>query len=207
MIGKIFRAFSNDWKKCFQWLENFSGGRIFGQDLQDGQDCFEKEILGHKRTERRKRGERETDGVLLLSKPYSPRPLKKEQPRDFFAPQEAVGCNNLDNAQHISRKELHMLAEYKTKTNIYVLVGIVLQVAGRIVMAKTATPEWGGVMLLAGIVFFVMGCCCYAKAKGRATAWGLLGLFSIIGLLILVGMEDKYKLPKGTSKTFRGLTQ
>ena len=23
MIGKIFRQFSNDWKKCFQWLEKF----------------------------------------------------------------------------------------------------------------------------------------------------------------------------------------
>ncbi len=53
---KIPPGFSNDWKKCFQWLENFSGGRIFGEDLQDGQDCFEEEILGHKRTERRKGG-------------------------------------------------------------------------------------------------------------------------------------------------------
>jgi hypothetical protein len=56
MIGKKFSngwkispGFSNDWKnfspffqrleKSFQWLENFSGGRSFGQDLQDGQDC------------------------------------------------------------------------------------------------------------------------------------------------------------------------
>ena len=33
MIGKIFRRFSNDWKKCFQWLENSAGGRgrvVFG---------------------------------------------------------------------------------------------------------------------------------------------------------------------------------
>jgi hypothetical protein len=30
MIGKNFRKFSNDWKKCFQWLENFggAGGRM-----------------------------------------------------------------------------------------------------------------------------------------------------------------------------------
>lgn len=100
-----------------------------------------------------------------------------------------------------------MLAEYKKKTNLYVLLGIILQVLGRVVIAKTETPEWGGLMLLVGIVFFIVGCCCYAKAKGRATAWGLLGLFSIIGLLILVGMEDKFKLPKGTSKNFRGLTE
>jgi hypothetical protein len=25
MIGKIFRRFSNDWKKSFQWLENSVG--------------------------------------------------------------------------------------------------------------------------------------------------------------------------------------
>ena len=100
-----------------------------------------------------------------------------------------------------SERKVHMLAEYKTKTNINVLVGIVLQISGRVAMAQTATPLWGRLMLLAGIVFFVMGCCCYAKAKGRATAWGFLGLGSIIGLLILVLMEDKHKLPKNTSKT------
>lgn len=100
-----------------------------------------------------------------------------------------------------------MLAEYKKKTNLYVLLGIILQILGRVARAKTESPEWAAFILLAGIVFFVIGCCCYAKAKGRATAWGLLGLCSIIGLLILIAMEDKYKLPKGTSKNFRGLTE
>jgi hypothetical protein len=28
MIGKIFRHFSNDWKKCFQSLENSPGARF-----------------------------------------------------------------------------------------------------------------------------------------------------------------------------------
>ena len=50
MIGKIFRHFSNDWKKCFQWLENFSGGRIFGQDLQDGQDFKSIKMRGKTET-------------------------------------------------------------------------------------------------------------------------------------------------------------
>ncbi len=27
MIGKFFRGFSNDWKKCFQWVENAGGGK------------------------------------------------------------------------------------------------------------------------------------------------------------------------------------
>jgi hypothetical protein len=27
MIGKIFREFSNDWKKCFQWVEKMGGGK------------------------------------------------------------------------------------------------------------------------------------------------------------------------------------
>ena len=25
MIGKIFRKFSSEWKKSFQWVENFAG--------------------------------------------------------------------------------------------------------------------------------------------------------------------------------------
>ena len=30
--GKNFREFSSEWKKCFQWLENFrgGGGAVFG---------------------------------------------------------------------------------------------------------------------------------------------------------------------------------
>ena len=45
-----------------------------------------------------------------------------------------------------------------------------------------------------GSILFIIGCCFYAKGKGYNGAWGLLGLLSLIGLLILVCMKDKHKV-------------
>ncbi len=88
-----------------------------------------------------------------------------------------------------------MLPEYKTKTNIGVGSGILLQIAGRTLSGPVdAGPAGiGGLLILAGLVPFIWGCCMYAKGKGHSGAWGLLGLFSIIGLIILVCFPDKHK--------------
>ena len=94
-----------------------------------------------------------------------------------------------------------MLAEYKTKTNIGVGLGIALQLLGR--MAIGDNPL-GLVVTLIGGAVLIWGCCMYAKAKGHHPAWGLLGLFSIFGLIILVVMSDKYgegKVPPSDSGT------
>jgi hypothetical protein len=87
-----------------------------------------------------------------------------------------------------------MLAEYKRKTNIGVGLGMGLQIASR-----ALTPQGGGlaplaiVLVVGGIILFIWGCMSYAKGKGYNGAWGLLGLLSIIGLIILVLMPDKHK--------------
>ena len=81
-----------------------------------------------------------------------------------------------------------MLQEYKTKTNLFILLGIIIQVVGVIV-----SQDIGLLIRLGGSVLFIIGCWCYAKGKGYHGAWGLLGLLSLIGLIILVCMRDKHK--------------
>ena len=48
-------------------------------------------------------------------------------------------------------------------------------------------------LLIVGTVMLFIGLAYYAKAKGRNPAWGLFGLLSIIGLIILYFLPDKLK--------------
>ena len=62
-----------------------------------------------------------------------------------------------------------MLPEKKTKTNIGVGIGIILQIAGR---ALAATSDAGAILglivVLVGAAFFVWGCMNYAEGKGHS---------------------------------------
>lgn len=78
-----------------------------------------------------------------------------------------------------------MLPQYKTKTNIFIGVGLLIQLAlGR---------ELGPLAYLVGYGLVLTGCIFYAKAKGYHGAFGLFGLLSIIGLIVLVCLKDKCK--------------
>lgn len=85
-----------------------------------------------------------------------------------------------------------LLTAYKHKTNIGVGIGLVLQIAGRVLMGTEAAAA-GIVLVLASLPVFIWGCCMYAKGKGRDPVLGFLGLLSILGLLILVGLEDRHR--------------
>ena len=82
-----------------------------------------------------------------------------------------------------------MLVQYKTKTNLFIGVGILLQIAAVVFLVGALAA----VVKLVSAILFIIGCCYYAKAKGHNAAWGLLGLLSIIGLLILVFFTDRNK--------------
>lgn len=89
-----------------------------------------------------------------------------------------------------------MLAEYKTKTNVFVGLGFLLQLGGRVMAMQATEPVQalaglGAVVL--GAVLFIVGCCFYAMAKGYSGALGLLGLLSCLGLIVLVVLPDKHK--------------
>lgn len=88
-----------------------------------------------------------------------------------------------------------MIAEYKTKTNVFVGLGLILQLGSRMMVAGQDPDTWGvwGLGILVGWVLVIIGCAYYAKGKGYNGAWGLLGLLSIIGLIILVLFRDRHK--------------
>jgi hypothetical protein len=84
-----------------------------------------------------------------------------------------------------------MLAEYKRKTNIGVGLGIIGEILGR---ALSNSGSWLGLIIsLAGVVLFIWGCTQYAKAKGHSPWFGAFGLLSLIGLLVLFFLSDRYK--------------
>jgi hypothetical protein len=88
-----------------------------------------------------------------------------------------------------------MIAEYRNKTNIGVGIGLVVSIVGRILMAsgEPAVALLGLLVALAGTVVFIWGCWHYAMGKGYHGAWGLLGLLSFIGLIILVLFPDRHR--------------
>ncbi len=87
-----------------------------------------------------------------------------------------------------------MLPENRTKTNIGVGIGIILQVVGRLLaMHNPDLALIALVLTLAGLVFFVWGCMNYAEGKGHSKWLGLLGLLSCIGLIVLVFLPDRNK--------------
>ena len=86
-----------------------------------------------------------------------------------------------------------MLKEYKGRTNLFILLGIAVQFGGAVIASTMGSDMLSVLFRIGGAIFFITGCCYYAKGKGYHVAWGLLGLFSLIGLLVLVCLRDKNK--------------
>ena len=83
------------------------------------------------------------------------------------------------------------------KSLIYGITGLVLQVGGLFVapVANEIDPATGPLFtmtaMLAGIALLIVGLGYYASAKGHSWVWGLVGMLSIIGLLILAALPDR----------------
>ena len=87
-----------------------------------------------------------------------------------------------------------MLAEYKSKTNIGIAIGLILEIVGNVIrMQMPNLALVGAIIALVGAVFFIWGCMNYAVGKGYSQFLGLLGLLSCIGLIVLVLLPDKNK--------------
>ena len=87
-----------------------------------------------------------------------------------------------------------MLPDNKTKTNIGVGLGFLLEILGRFLyMSSTAGSIFGLILMLVGVVLFIWGCMNYAVGKGHSKWLGLLGLLSCIGLIILIFLPDHHK--------------
>ena len=87
-----------------------------------------------------------------------------------------------------------MIAEYKTKTNVGIGLGIVT-VLGCSLLMKQSGPlaQVASVLVYAGPVLCIYGYSNYAIGKGHSGWWGILGLFRIFGLIGLVCLPDKHK--------------
>lgn len=82
-----------------------------------------------------------------------------------------------------------MLDEHNRKSNIGIGLGILCQVLGIILNI----PLISMLLIFGGLGLFIYGCGQYAEAKGHSWGWGVLGFFSIIGLLILYFLPDRTK--------------
>ena len=99
-----------------------------------------------------------------------------------------------------------MIARYNRASLALGGPGIVLQIAGRIVMEITEDPLISivaAVATLVGTAILIAGLTLYAKAKGLHPAWGLLGLSSLVGLIALACLKDH--APDGERVTDSGL--
>jgi len=87
-----------------------------------------------------------------------------------------------------------MLPEKKTRTNIGVGIGFLLQLAG---FALSGVGEIGAIigllLILVSIPVFIWGCMNYAEGKGHSKWVGLVGVAGIIGLIVLIVFPDQHK--------------
>jgi len=96
-----------------------------------------------------------------------------------------------------------MNPRYRKSTYIGIGGGFVIAgLAGAIIEGFGEKLSTAGIILftllaLIGAGFYLWGCCSWAKGKGYSGIYGLLlGMLSILGLLILFVLPDKYKLDK-----------
>ena len=87
-----------------------------------------------------------------------------------------------------------MIAKYDRMSFVWGVPGIVLQIAGNVLLQGTPSPLAAiaaVLVLVTGTGLLFVGIAYYAKSRGRHPAWCLLALLSIIGLLILLCLKDK----------------
>ncbi len=76
--------------------------------------------------------------------------------------------------------------------------GLAIQILAYLAVRATTDPLLALLALLSvlgGTALLLIGLGYYAKAKGHSAAWGLFGLLSVIGLIVLACLPDKLKRP------------
>ncbi len=67
--------------------------------------------------------------------------------------------------------------------------GLVAQGAG--CLLRWSFPGVGGLVSLVGTLLLIVGLAYRAKDKGRSGAWGLCGVFSIVGVIIVAMLGNR----------------
>jgi len=86
-----------------------------------------------------------------------------------------------------------MIARYNRLSFVYGVPGIALQIVGYFMagLGQGASASLGIFFMVLGIVALMIGLAYYAKARGQSWTWCAAGLLSILGLLLLLLLQDK----------------
>lgn len=88
-----------------------------------------------------------------------------------------------------------MIMQYRDEAIKYLIGGVVLSIVGSWVKNTIGSGSFfspmGDLAVLAGPFVFIYGCILFAKAKGYEWYVGLLGIFNVVGLIILYLLKDK----------------
>lgn len=79
-----------------------------------------------------------------------------------------------------------MIPRYNRTSLWWGIPGLLLGWAGMIVLGTA-----GVLMILLGRILLIVGLAYYAKAKARHAAWCLMGFAGLIGLIVLLLLEDR----------------
>jgi len=94
-----------------------------------------------------------------------------------------------------------MIARYNNLSLALGVPGLIAQGYGGYLQSK---PDAVGLVpplvLVAGTVLLMFGLAYYAKAKGRAATWWLMGFLGLIGLIVLAVLPDLAKDGKPPAK-------
>lgn len=84
-----------------------------------------------------------------------------------------------------------MIARYNNLSLALGVPGLILEFVGIAMSgANPDNPTTGRVVTALGAAMLIAGLGLYARAKGRSPLWAVMGLFSILGLIVLALLKD-----------------
>ena len=85
-----------------------------------------------------------------------------------------------------------MIVKYRNKALTFGVPGVALQLVG----GAIGVPVLGWLIAAVGTVMLCFALSFWAKAKGRSIAWGALGFFPFVGVLVLALIGDEHERPR-----------
>ena len=82
-----------------------------------------------------------------------------------------------------------MLQEHKSKTNTFIGIAFLICIAANVFIGGALAR----IIMFATMPLWILGCYHYAVGKGHSGKWGALGIFPLLGLIILTFLPDKNK--------------
>ena len=87
-----------------------------------------------------------------------------------------------------------MLTTNKKNAYIGLSSGFILQIVGIFVKSPIGMDDaLSAILFISGYSLLILSCWLYAREKGYSGAWRLLGLFGLLGFVILFFLKDKSK--------------